>query len=77
MVLEASVLLIDNSEWTRNGDYTPSRFQVRADLCVFWKFGWCRAFQRDRGLSRPSRRIAAGSSGCRQPPRRGEDAEQP
>lgn len=30
MVLEASVLLIDNSEWMRNGDYPPSRFQVRA-----------------------------------------------
>lgn len=29
MVLEASVLLIDNSEWMRNGDYTPNRFQVR------------------------------------------------
>lgn len=29
MVLEASVLLIDNSEWMRNGDYTPSRFQAR------------------------------------------------
>ncbi|KAJ2811212.1 proteasome regulatory particle base subunit rpn10 [Coemansia furcata] len=31
MVLEATVLIIDNSEWSRNGDYTPSRFQAQID----------------------------------------------
>ncbi|KAI9189044.1 proteasome regulatory particle base subunit rpn10 [Blastocladiella emersonii ATCC 22665] len=29
--LEATVLVIDNSEWMRNGDYTPSRSQAQAD----------------------------------------------
>ncbi|OMJ25806.1 26S proteasome regulatory subunit rpn10 [Smittium culicis] len=31
MVLEATVLLIDNSEWARNGDYVPNRFQAQID----------------------------------------------
>ncbi|KAJ1667735.1 proteasome regulatory particle base subunit rpn10 [Coemansia sp. RSA 1813] len=31
MVLEATVLIIDNSEWARNGDYTPSRYQAQID----------------------------------------------
>ncbi|KAJ1937494.1 proteasome regulatory particle base subunit rpn10 [Kickxella alabastrina] len=31
MVLEATVLVIDNSEWARNGDYTPNRFQAQID----------------------------------------------
>ncbi|PWA02158.1 hypothetical protein BB558_001706 [Smittium angustum] len=31
MVLEATVLVLDNSEWTRNGDYTPNRFQAQID----------------------------------------------
>eukprot|EP00271_Cylindrocystis_brebissonii_P005921 TRINITY_DN18342_c0_g1_i1.p1 TRINITY_DN18342_c0_g1~~TRINITY_DN18342_c0_g1_i1.p1 ORF type:complete len:485 (-),score=156.72 TRINITY_DN18342_c0_g1_i1:446-1900(-) len=31
MVLEATVICVDNSEWMRNGDYTPSRFQAQAD----------------------------------------------
>ncbi|CAL1388540.1 unnamed protein product [Linum trigynum] len=31
MVLEATMICIDNSEWMRNGDYTPSRFQAQAD----------------------------------------------
>ncbi|KAF9622784.1 hypothetical protein IFM89_034019 [Coptis chinensis] len=31
MVLEATMICIDNSEWTRNGDYSPSRFQAQAD----------------------------------------------
>ncbi|KAJ2388730.1 proteasome regulatory particle base subunit rpn10 [Coemansia sp. RSA 2603] len=31
MVLEATVLIIDNSEWSRNGDYTPNRFQAQID----------------------------------------------
>lgn len=25
------MICIDNSEWMRNGDYTPSRFQAQAD----------------------------------------------
>ncbi|XP_027346239.1 26S proteasome non-ATPase regulatory subunit 4 homolog isoform X1 [Abrus precatorius] len=31
MVLEATIICIDNSEWMRNGDYAPSRFQAQAD----------------------------------------------
>eukprot|EP00257_Ricinus_communis_P028247 XP_025015661.1 26S proteasome non-ATPase regulatory subunit 4 homolog isoform X2 [Ricinus communis] len=31
MVLEATMICIDNSEWMRNGDYVPSRFQSQAD----------------------------------------------
>ncbi|ORZ33241.1 hypothetical protein BCR44DRAFT_1391299 [Catenaria anguillulae PL171] len=31
MVLEATVLVIDNSEWMRNGDYTPTRTQAQSD----------------------------------------------
>ncbi|EIE26476.1 hypothetical protein COCSUDRAFT_11974 [Coccomyxa subellipsoidea C-169] len=29
--MEATVVCIDNSEWTRNGDYAPTRFQAQAD----------------------------------------------
>ncbi|XAR73764.1 hypothetical protein NMG60_11007843 [Bertholletia excelsa] len=31
MVLEATMICIDDSEWMRNGDYAPSRFQAQAD----------------------------------------------
>ncbi|PON89355.1 Proteasome subunit Rpn [Trema orientale] len=31
MVLEATMICIDNSEWMRNGDYSPSRIQAQAD----------------------------------------------
>ncbi|KAJ9132703.1 hypothetical protein P3X46_010668 [Hevea brasiliensis] len=31
MVLEATMICIDNSEWMRNGDYSPCRFQAQAD----------------------------------------------
>ncbi|XP_076961068.1 26S proteasome non-ATPase regulatory subunit 4 homolog isoform X2 [Bidens hawaiensis] len=31
MVLEATMICIDNSEWMRNGDYSPTRFQAQAD----------------------------------------------
>lgn len=31
MVLEATVVCVDNSEWMRNGDYAPSRFQAQVD----------------------------------------------
>eukprot|EP00252_Welwitschia_mirabilis_P002637 TRINITY_DN1257_c0_g1_i1.p1 TRINITY_DN1257_c0_g1~~TRINITY_DN1257_c0_g1_i1.p1 ORF type:complete len:420 (+),score=138.66 TRINITY_DN1257_c0_g1_i1:165-1424(+) len=31
MVLEATLICIDNSEWMRNGDYPPNRFQAQAD----------------------------------------------
>lgn len=30
MVLEATILCIDNSEYVRNSDYLPTRLQVRA-----------------------------------------------
>ncbi|OMO74483.1 von Willebrand factor, type A [Corchorus capsularis] len=30
-VHEATMICVDNSEWMRNGDYTPSRFQAQAD----------------------------------------------
>jgi hypothetical protein len=29
--LQATMICIDNSEWMRNGDYAPSRFQAQAD----------------------------------------------
>ncbi|KAF8475958.1 hypothetical protein BDZ91DRAFT_674031 [Kalaharituber pfeilii] len=31
MVLEATMIIIDNSESARNGDYTPTRFEAQAD----------------------------------------------
>jgi 26S proteasome regulatory subunit N10 len=31
MPLEATMLILDNSEYMRNGDYTPSRFDAQAD----------------------------------------------
>ncbi|KAL7104033.1 hypothetical protein ACP275_08G218700 [Erythranthe tilingii] len=31
MVLEATMICVDNSEWMRNGDYSPNRFQAQAD----------------------------------------------
>lgn len=31
MVLEATVICLDNSEWMRNGDYIPSRFEAQQD----------------------------------------------
>lgn len=31
MVLEACMVIIDNSEYMRNGDYTPSRYQAQLD----------------------------------------------
>ncbi|TGZ80098.1 hypothetical protein EX30DRAFT_320745 [Ascodesmis nigricans] len=31
MVLEATMIIVDNSESSRNGDYTPTRFEAQAD----------------------------------------------
>lgn len=31
MVLEATVVCVDNSDWMRNGDYTPSRLEAQQD----------------------------------------------
>jgi 26S proteasome regulatory subunit N10 len=31
MVLEATIIVVDNSEAARNGDYPPSRFEAQAD----------------------------------------------
>lgn len=31
MPLEATILIIDNSEYMRNGDYQPSRFDAQKD----------------------------------------------
>ncbi|KAF8905835.1 hypothetical protein CPB84DRAFT_1622964, partial [Gymnopilus junonius] len=31
MPLEATMLVIDNSEWMRNGDYVPTRFDAQSD----------------------------------------------
>ncbi|CAG8675446.1 10465_t:CDS:2, partial [Funneliformis caledonium] len=31
MVLEATLLVLDNSEWMRNGDYTPTRLEAQKD----------------------------------------------
>jgi 26S proteasome regulatory subunit N10 len=35
MVLEATILVADNSEWMRNGDYTPSRLEAQSDAVSF------------------------------------------
>ena len=35
MVLEATILCIDNSDWTRNGDYIPNRFQAQISAANF------------------------------------------
>jgi 26S proteasome regulatory subunit N10 len=31
MPLEATMMIIDNSEYMRNGDYPPNRFEAQAD----------------------------------------------
>jgi len=31
MVLEATMICVDNSEWMRNGDFTPNRFESQKD----------------------------------------------
>ena len=31
MPLESTLIIIDNSEYMRNGDYHPNRFQAQAD----------------------------------------------
>ncbi|CAJ0748789.1 3168_t:CDS:2 [Entrophospora sp. SA101] len=38
MVLEATMIVLDNSEWMRNGDYTPTRLEAQKD-CVNLLFG--------------------------------------
>jgi len=43
MVLEACVLCLDNSEWTRNGDYSPSRYDAQMDTVN----ALCRAHMND------------------------------
>ena len=35
MVLEATILCIDNSDWTRNGDYIPNRYQAQVAAANF------------------------------------------
>lgn len=35
MVLEATMICVDNSEWMRNGDYAPTRFQAQSDAINF------------------------------------------
>ena len=37
MVLEATMVCVDNSEWMRNADFAPTRFEVRegfGDRCI-------------------------------------------
>jgi hypothetical protein len=51
---EATAVLVDNSEWTRSGDYAPTRFQVgmivvAADLVAAWGKKFCDCSS-DRGL---------------------------
>lgn len=31
MVLEATTILLDNSDWSRNGDYNPTRWEAQID----------------------------------------------
>ncbi|CAG8705237.1 3974_t:CDS:2, partial [Acaulospora morrowiae] len=38
MVLEATMIVLDNSEWMRNGDYTPTRLEAQKDA-VNYIFG--------------------------------------
>jgi 26S proteasome regulatory subunit N10 len=33
MVLEAVMICVDNSEWMRNSDFSPSRFEAQEDAC--------------------------------------------
>jgi len=33
MVLEASVVCVDNSEWSRNADYAPTRLETQSEAC--------------------------------------------
>ena len=31
MPLETTIVCVDNSDWTRNGDYIPTRFEAQHD----------------------------------------------
>ena len=33
--LDATILCIDNSDWTRNGDYVPNRFNAQISAANF------------------------------------------
>jgi 26S proteasome regulatory subunit N10 len=34
MVLEATMICMDNSEWSRNGDFAPSRWDSQQDAAT-------------------------------------------
>jgi hypothetical protein len=40
MVLESTIICVDNSEYTRNGDYLPTRLQAQqaSYLCTYFSF---------------------------------------
>ena len=85
MVLEATILCLDNSEHVRNSDYAPSRLQVRAPRRAR-RFSRAQIAQRPRrrpttddarDATTDARRAIAGRGGRIEPARRGEDAEQP
>jgi hypothetical protein len=49
LFLQSTMICIDNSEWMRNGDYSPSRFQAQADAVNLI----CGAKTQVRAVSRP------------------------
>ena len=72
MVLEATMIALDNSEAMRNGDYAPTRFQAQADainiLCgaKTQVCGRARARARvdPRARSPRARRARGAGTGC-------------
>ena len=68
MVLEATMIALDNSEAMRNGDYAPTRFQAQADainiLCGAKTQVCGRARARARARRSP-REIPARTAGAR------------
>jgi len=38
MVLESTIICVDNSEYTRNGDYLPTRLQAQQASYGFYLF---------------------------------------
>jgi hypothetical protein len=39
MVLESTIICVDNSEYTRNGDYLPTRLQAQQASTALFSFG--------------------------------------
>lgn len=59
MVLESTVICVDNTEYSRNGDFTPSRFGVQQDVL--------QTLSRTKMNSHPENNVALLAAGGKKP----------